>query len=129
VNFVMAPAVKVAGRLVGYGRKPTLPPHAFRRKEIKVDWHDAAGAPLAGWRVWLVGGELPPASSVLASTDTDAEGRFEFGEVPVGFEWQLQTETSKEQREPQSIPFRFKRPEIRHFELELRADEKTLRIR
>lgn len=64
VDFVMVPAAAVEGRLM-----------------------DKEGRPLAGWSVSADAEELPPSSSVLASAETDAEGRFRFGELPTGEVW------------------------------------------
>lgn len=64
VDFVMVPAAAVMGRVV-----------------------DGEGRPLAGWSVWVDAEELPPSSSVLASGETDAAGRFRFGELPAGEVW------------------------------------------
>ena len=68
----MAPAAAVEGRLV-----------------------DGEGRPLAKRSVWLSGKELPPACSVLDSAETDAEGRFQFRDVPL---WPFWFEVSGERR-------------------------------
>ncbi|MES1213202.1 MAG: carboxypeptidase-like regulatory domain-containing protein [Singulisphaera sp.] len=66
INFVMVPAVKASGRLV-----------------------DAEGKPLAGYSVWLTGEVLPPAQNVIESDVTDAAGRFDLADLPLGLEFQF----------------------------------------
>lgn len=60
LDFIMTPAATLHGRMV-----------------------DAAGQPVGGQYLWLNAEELPPASSVLDSTETDEEGGFTFASVPV----------------------------------------------
>jgi hypothetical protein len=60
LEFRMAPAAKLRARLV-----------------------DGAGKPMAKARVYLTGKNLYPASSVLASGETDAEGVFTAADVPL----------------------------------------------
>lgn len=79
--------------------------------------------------------ELPPASSVLASAETDSEGNFAFDNVPVGFEWQFQTErpTQTSHRllhvpEPKSPTFSLERAGEVNLELELVKEQNELRI-
>ena len=132
IDFVMAPAAQVKGTLLGTGSFPRLPPQAYRT--APGEEQPIAGAtvlergPLSKWRVWIVGRELPPASSVLASTESDAEGNFEFDSVPLGFEWQFQVETHEPRVEPRSPPFRVESPGAKGFELELLSAAKELRL-
>ncbi len=69
INFVMIPAAKVIGLVVG-----------------------PDGDRLDGVRVSLVGKELPPSSSVVANTRTDKGGRFELTGIPTGFKYQILVE-------------------------------------
>lgn len=66
INFVLAPAGRVAGRLIGADAKP-----------------------LANYSVCLTGKELPPSSSVLAQVRTDAEGRFAIENIPTMYAFQF----------------------------------------
>jgi hypothetical protein len=59
LNFVMLPAARVSGKLVGED-----------------------GQPLAKYSVALVGPELPPGHSVLTSTEADEQGRFTLEDIP-----------------------------------------------
>ncbi len=64
LDFVMLPAATVKGRLVGED-----------------------GRPIAGKRIYVNGDELPPSCSDLTAVDTDENGRFIVGEVPLRFWW------------------------------------------
>lgn len=64
VNFVMIPAATIAGRLL-----------------------NDTGEPMGGNTVAINAEKLPPSSSVLAFTKTDAYGRFTFDSVPPGALW------------------------------------------
>jgi len=75
IDFVMLPAAKVSGTLIGKDEKP-----------------------LTGYSISLKGDELPPSSSVIASGKSDGEGRFVLSDIPTGFKWQLLVEPAK--REP-----------------------------
>lgn len=59
LDFIMTPAATIHGRLL-----------------------DSAGQPVGGQYLWLDAEELPPASSALDSTETDAQGAFVFDSVP-----------------------------------------------
>lgn len=59
LDFVMLPAAAMRGRLI-----------------------DAEGKPLARRDIWLHG-ETPPGQSVLASMQTDADGRFSYSKIPL----------------------------------------------
>ena len=132
IDFVMAPAGQVKGTLLGTGSFPRLPPQAYRT--APGEEQPIAGAtvlergPLSKWRVWIVGRELPPASSVLASAETDPEGNFEFDSIPLGFDWQFQVESHEPRVEPKSPPFRLESPGAKSFELELLSAAKELRL-
>jgi hypothetical protein len=43
---------------------------------------------------------------VFATTETDREGRFEFSDVPSGFEWQIQADTHHRGKDPRSPLFK-----------------------
>jgi hypothetical protein len=60
LNFVVAPATRLTGRLV-----------------------DPDGDPIAGQRIWVETELLPPASSVYAQTETAPDGGFAFDSLPV----------------------------------------------
>jgi hypothetical protein len=64
LDFVLLPAATIKGRLV-----------------------DTLRQPVAKQRIWLSGKELPPSQSVLAGTETDADGRFTIGEIPSRSWW------------------------------------------
>ena len=64
VNFVLAPATTIQARVF-----------------------DSTGKPVGDTNLSLTGPELPPASSVMASDKTDAEGKLLFTEIPVGYSW------------------------------------------
>ncbi len=66
INFVLATAGSVSGVV-----------------------QDAKGKPLAGKRIGITGEVLPPSSSVIAEKKTDAQGRFEFKDVPTGYRFKL----------------------------------------
>jgi hypothetical protein len=66
LNFVMRPAVWVAGQLV-----------------------DEKGNPLVGYSVSLTGPVLPPSSSVLCDVTTDEHGAFRLEEIPTTFPFQF----------------------------------------
>jgi hypothetical protein len=64
VDFFMSPAAIIRGRLV-----------------------DKKGDPIAGRKVSLKGNELPPASSVFWSLESDPQGKFIGSEVPLKAFW------------------------------------------
>lgn len=100
VDFVMVPARRIEGQLVGNGTFSPASPKALRDSDAAVDVSpvEMNRRPLKGWRVWLTGPELPPASSVFASAVTDEDGKFVFEDVPTGFEWQFQSESHNSHR-------------------------------
>lgn len=107
IDFVMVPAARIKGRLLGTGQFSNLSPQEGRKdSKLIAGSKELQQSPLAGWRVWLTGKELPPACSVLATATTDGEGNFIFESVPVGFKWQFQTETHYQQPEPRSPTFK-----------------------
>jgi beta-lactamase regulating signal transducer with metallopeptidase domain len=125
VDFVMLPGVTLKGKLVGTGSFLKLPPQDYRAKGSEwtfVDREERNRTPLASWKVWLTGPKLPPGCSVLAFAETDKEGRFEFKDVPTGFEWQIQADTHHRNRDPRSPLFKVNASEDSVLEVEL--DEK-----
>lgn len=72
IDFVMVPATKLSGVVMGKD-----------------------GDRLDGVRVSLTGPDLPPSSSVVATTRTDKGGRFELTDLPTGFAYQLLIEPAK----------------------------------
>jgi ankyrin repeat protein len=82
VDFVMAPAASIRGRLV-----------------------DRQGRPMAGKQLSMPGEALYPATNVLASIETDEDGRFEVTEVPPKIFWfEYRYERRKEIR---TVPISF----------------------
>ena len=109
VNFVMAPAGVVKGKLTGTGSFPPLPPQDYRGKDNRgqVESREQRDrSPLSRWRVWLTGPKLPPACSVIGSTETGPDGRFEFKDVPVGFEWQIEVDSHQKGAPVRTQPFK-----------------------
>lgn len=84
LDFVLAPSATVTGWLV-----------------------DEQERPIAGQRLYLSGEELPPSQSVLASSNTDSEGRFQFDQVPTSHSWWLSLTDSQTGQEvvTQSMTF------------------------
>lgn len=74
IDFTMLASAKVSGRLIDAERKP-----------------------LEGFGVSLQGGEMPPSSSVVATTKTDAKGRFSLNDIPTGYRWQFLIEPASRQ--------------------------------
>lgn len=72
VDFVLLPAAHLAGTLI-----------------------DDQSKPLAGYRLSLQGNDLPPSSSVVASTKSDEKGKFKMTEIPTGFKYQILVEPPK----------------------------------
>jgi hypothetical protein len=130
LNFVMLPGATVKGRLLGTGSFPRLPPQDFRGKEEKpIAGHIVhRRAPLARWKVWLTGPQLPPGSSVLASAETDEEGRFEFQNVPAGFQWQIEADTHYREKDPRSPLFTPTTSEDIQVEVEMNEAQEVLRF-
>ncbi len=130
VNFVMAKAVTIKGRLLGTGTFPTLPPQDYRRGDEKLiaGYVKHEKAPLARWKVWLTGPVLAPATGVYASAETDAEGRFEFKDVPVGYQWQIQADTHDRGKDPRSPLFTLEAFKDLSFEVEMDEKETVLKV-
>lgn len=82
VDFVMVPAAEVHGRVL-----------------------DERGQPLAGAVVALAGQELPPSSSVVSYTKTDADGAFTMTEVPTRTFWFSVREAGKSEARTEELNF------------------------
>jgi hypothetical protein len=100
VDFVMFPAARLKGRLVGTGSFSRLTPEQVRQQrpgEEKLigGYVELDHGPLAGWQLWLKGKALPPGASVICTTRTDKDGNFIMDDVPTGFEWQFLGETNR----------------------------------
>jgi beta-lactamase regulating signal transducer with metallopeptidase domain len=72
IDFVMAPATRIRGKVT-----------------------TADGKPANNFRISLTGDELPPSSSVVAQTRTDPEGNFELANLPTGYAFQFLVELPK----------------------------------
>jgi hypothetical protein len=66
LNFVMRPAVRVAGKLI-----------------------DEQGQPLAGYGVGLIGPDNPPSMGAVRGTQADKQGRFSLEDIPTTFRFQF----------------------------------------
>ncbi len=77
VNFVMLPAAKVSGVLIGEDDQP-----------------------LKNYSVSLTGEKLPPGSSVLAQVRTDGNGRFEITEIPTTILYQFEVRKPRSELKP-----------------------------
>jgi beta-lactamase regulating signal transducer with metallopeptidase domain len=132
VDFAMVPAVRVEGQVVGTGEFPRRSPQSLRRRRDEPASPDLGSeqldrAPLKGWKVWLTGDELPPASSVLDSATTDDQGRFVFENVPTGYQWHFETDTNlPDHKNPRSGAIQFGRNQGGHslsIQLELKESQ------
>jgi hypothetical protein len=85
VNFVMVRAARIKGRLI-----------------------DGQGSPIGGKGLWLAGEGLYPASSVLASFETDADGRFAVDSVARQICWL--TYRGGRRKEVTTVPIDFSEP-------------------
>ncbi|WP_170157284.1 M56 family metallopeptidase [Roseimicrobium gellanilyticum] len=131
VNFEMRRATKLRVTLKGTGSFPNLPPQAYRVKDTEkpIAGHTVLkDAPLAKWKVWLTGKNLPPGSGVLASAETDEQGEAVFEDVPVGMAWKVQVDTHMEHKEPVSQDFILGDDKEHHLELLLSEDQKDLSL-
>lgn len=100
VDFVLAPAATIKGMVL-----------------------NASGKPLVDARVGLTGDVLPPACSVLAEHRTDREGRFQFGNVPTGYEFRLYVEDGgKDWREWPGFKVKLSGPSTREYRLKVVGD-------
>jgi hypothetical protein len=129
VNFEMRRAAKLRITLKGTGSFPNLPPQAYRVKDTEkpIAGHRMLkDAPLAKWKVWLTGKNLPPGSSVLASAETNEQGEAVFEDVPVGMAWKVQVDTHMEHKEPVSKDFVLTDEKDAHLQLHLDEDQKEL---
>jgi protocatechuate 3,4-dioxygenase beta subunit len=103
LNFVMLPAAVVKGRLV-----------------------DAEGRPLIGWRVSVAGEHGLPPYKVVASAETDRDGRFRFDSVPPGPWWFTARQESGDESKSESVTF--ERPEQYAVELVVRDGPEGRRL-
>jgi protocatechuate 3,4-dioxygenase beta subunit len=103
LNFIMLPAAVVKGRLV-----------------------DAEGLPLAGWRVGVAGEHGPPPYKVVASAETDRDGRFRLDNVPPGPWWFTDYQGSGNEIKSESVTF--ERPEQYAVELVVRDGPEGRRL-
>ncbi|HZJ17829.1 MAG TPA: biopolymer transporter ExbD [Chthoniobacteraceae bacterium] len=96
VDFVMLPAARLKGRLLGTGKFSDLTPAEVRKDPKAIaGFTELNRSPLAGWQLWLKGKALPPGASVICTTRTDKDGNFVMEDVPTGYEWQLLGETNR----------------------------------
>lgn len=108
LNFVLRPAGRVAGTLVG-----------------------ERGEPLGGCSVSLTGAELPPSCSVMASARADEQGRFALEDIPTTYRFQF--EVRKLPSRPPwhdswaSAALQFQRPE--GGDLRARFGQREIRLR
>jgi hypothetical protein len=129
VDFVMLRAATVKGRLVGTGMFSNLSPEEIRKNPKTIAGYTKLGrSPLKGWQVWLKGKHMPPGASVICTVKTDEHGNFTMTEVPIGYDWQFLTETTRQDaRDPLSPSFRLTTAEA-SFELELPEEQNALRF-
>lgn len=129
VNFIMKRAATLRVALTGTGSFPNLPPHAYRVKDTEkpVAGHRVLNqAPLAKWKLWLTGKELPPGCGVLASAETNEQGQAVFENVPTGMAWRVQVDTHMDHKEPASGEFTLRDGKENHMHLHL--DEKQKEV-
>lgn len=72
--------------------------------DVEVHLIDAAGEPLADRRIWLKGDNLPPASNVLRSGKTNAQGVAALEAIPPEFAWWFVTRIGETRQEVRSLP-------------------------
>ena len=135
VDFVMVPATRIEGTLLGSGAFSGASPKAARKMDPSLPrgpYVDLDGSPLEGWRVWITGDELPPGSSVWDEATTDKDGKFVFENVPAGFEWHFETDTNiPDHKEPVSRTFTLgsgKENGPVSVVLQLKADQKQVEV-
>ena len=102
LDFVMVPAADIRGRVI-----------------------DEEGKPVAGTRLSIRGGQMPPSSSVLKSGSTDEQGRFQFEDVPKDYAWQFCVRREGRREEVKTPPFRLNRAEDYRIALRLTEDAET----
>jgi protocatechuate 3,4-dioxygenase beta subunit len=100
VDFVMVPAATIRGMVI-----------------------DEKGEPRAGVKLWIVGEELPPSFSVLASIVTDDEGRFEHAGVPPRYFWRLASKPVRPDSKEQTKAWVLSRAGCFELDLEWRSDD------
>ena len=108
VDFQMVPAAMIRGTIV-----------------------DGKGEPIANAKVWVVGDELPPSSSVLASIVTDDEGGFECAGIPPRYFWRLTVDATHPEAGAQTKSWFLAKAGCFELDLELRSADDgatTLRI-
>lgn len=104
INFVLAPAGSLSGVV-----------------------HDAQGKPLAEKRIGITGEVLPPSSSVIAEKKTDAQGRFEFKDVPTGYDFKLYVDDGRaDWRKWPSTQLKLERAARHEFSVRIHGDELQL---
>jgi hypothetical protein len=130
VDFVMRPAARIQGRLVGTGTFSKLSPEETRKNPKTIaGFTKLDRSPLHGWSVWLKGKEMPPGCSVICTAKTDEKGNFVMDDVPTGFEWQFLSETNRaDTRDPLSPAFKLEKAEAASFALEMPEKQDALRI-
>ena len=136
VDFVMVPAVRIEGQLVGTGAFSGVKPEIARRMNPDLPrgpYTELRQSPLKGWRVWITGEELPPGCSIWDEATTDEEGNFVFENVPAGFTWHFETDTNiPKHKRPVSREFTFAPGVVGQTSsvtLELEADQKNVRLK
>lgn len=77
VNFVMLPAARLSGTLIGEDDQP-----------------------LKDYSVSLTGDKLPPGSEVIAQVATDENGRFEIRQIPTTAQYQIQVRKPRAELQP-----------------------------
>jgi len=108
LNFVMLPAAKVSGTLIGEDDQP-----------------------LQEYSVFLTAEELPPGSSVLAQVRTDENGRFKVTEIPTTIPYQFEVRKPRAELKPPwddswaSPPLTFAEPGENDLQTRLKSPQVT----
>ncbi len=100
IDFVMAPTASIHGELL-----------------------DSQGKPMGGRYLHTKGAEMPPASGVLASNKTDANGAFEVRNVPPGRSWWFTIPKDKNRRDICSQPIALPGPGKYRVTMRLTSDD------